>query len=413
MALDDDLMGVVDPHRQSDVAVRVHRCPPEFILSSHREKSRGRGGLNLSPPAEREPTDAGRGERRGRGTRRDPPRMQPRPAKLVRKPRGPRRSEESVLHHDRPIVYPVDAREERLPTVGVPARKCAARSCAEEHERPGPVGELSQIRVPGRLHCVAGAAVGEDRIRRCRLERTLRAEGAGDGHHVPGTGAALRDEQVPPLPSSDEMGAFGVRSARPVPQSPWRGEHRSGPGVHRGLRDATVHDVAPCDQARAVVLPGDVRVDPHQTGDVDRLAPGPPWIGCMHQQMPAGDLVDVRGDHPEQPVMVPQRRRVYPAACSRDPRPHHEVGRTIQDIADLCPGDEVAGVVQGHTGRILEAGVDQVVVVSHPTQGWIRVIARDDRPHAHEASSACRRCSRRARCLTGSATGAASSRRCV
>ena len=146
-----------------------------------------------------------------------------------------------------------------------------------------------------------------------------------DAHGVVELGAALGGEQVvgavhlvqvgPLRPDGAEHGAVpqDVLGPDQRPGRPGRtaaATPRSG-GASAGSRASRV----PCTQTRAVVVEEERRVDAVDV-EPDRVRPGPGRVGGGHQEVAAAALVvrvDQGADHPEQAVVVPDRRRVEPA----------------------------------------------------------------------------------------------------
>ena len=75
--------------------------------------------------------------------------------------------------------------------------------------------------------------------------------------------------------------------------------------------------------------------------------------------------------------MVPDRSSED--ATIRISRHEGNLALPVKHIADLFPIDKVGGVVNRHSGEILEGGIDYVIVVSDPTDRRIRMIPRNDR----------------------------------
>ena len=51
---------------------------------------------------------------------------------------------------------------------------------------------------------------------------------------------------------------------------------------------------------------------------------------------------------------------------------------TIQHIAYLLPIDQILGMIDGNTWKILERRIDQIVVITHPANGGVWMIAWDN-----------------------------------
>ena len=168
-----------------------------------------------------------------------------------------------------------------------------------------------------------------------RLERALRRPAAGDGDRVPALGAALGDEQVPPLADPVEVRPLGELAAGPLPERAPLAEHRAGDRVDAtaararpGRRaEAGVGDISRC---RRRPTPGRGRCPgPGIRTGSDHGPAGRPWRPAV-----ASRRRPVRGDHPEPAVVVPQRRREDAAGRGR---PRVQLGRAVQDMTDLLP----------------------------------------------------------------------------
>ena len=90
----------------------------------------------------------------------------------------------------------------------------AARPGAEQHHPPGAVGCLHQVGVAGVLDGTVGAAVGQQRVGRCAFPGAARRAPAGDGDGVAAFGAALGDQQVPPVADAVEVRRLRRTSGR-------------------------------------------------------------------------------------------------------------------------------------------------------------------------------------------------------
>lgn len=162
---------------------------------------------------------------------------------------------------------------------------------------------------------------------------------------------------------------LGVGCAGPEPLR-WA-ENLAGTRVEAHLVDAG--DGAP---ARAVGVPGQVRVDAGNIGQPHRIRPRPGRIGGGEQQVAA--VADVRHDQPEPAVVVAERGRVDPRRRRRVER-EAQLARPVQGVADLRPVQQIAAVEDRHPREVLETGAGEVVVVADAADRRVGVKPGDDR----------------------------------
>ena len=137
-------------------------------------------------------------------------------------------------------------------------------------------------------------------------------------------------------------------------------------------------NVAPGDPAHSVVVPREVGIDPEETLGVDRLAPRTRRVVGVDDELSARDVMDVRGRHPESSAVVAQCRCVDPAARPGEPGAHVQLRRTIEDVPQLRPLDEVARAEDRHTGEVLERGCGEVVLVADTADRGVGVESGKD-----------------------------------
>lgn len=249
------------------------------------------------------------------------------------------------LADDRPVVPPGHGCQERFAAEHVPARGAAARSYAEQHHPPGAVGALDQVGVPGVLDGVVGAAVGEDRVGRARLERALGRTTAGDRDTVAALGAALGDEQVPVVADPVQvrrLRGLGAGSAGPEPV-------RCAVRLPGGRVDTDLRDPGDRAPAGAVLVPDQVGIDAGDTRCPDGVRPGSGGVGGRDDQVAAA-LAAVGDDQPEAAVVVAQGGGVD-AAGGRHGGGQTQLVRPVQDVADLPPVHQVTTVEEGTPGK--------------------------------------------------------------
>ena len=242
--------------------------------------------------------------------------------------------------------------------------------------------------MPGVLHRLVGAAVGDQRIARVALERPLRGPRPGDRHRVAALGAALGDEQVPPVADAVEVRTLGELAAGARPEPAALGQHLAGQRVDRRLDDALAAlrpEARVGHQAGAVVVPRQVGVDAHRRRDAHRLRPRPGRVVGVHEELSAV-VRPVRGDHPEPAVVVAQRRGEDPAG-----------GAGLRDVelrragpARCRSAPTSAGRSSGRSARRARTRSwrCQVVGVADPADAGVGVEAGENRPlHAHARPS--------------------------
>ena len=290
-----------------------------------------------------------------------------------------------VAGEHRPAVGPDDLVGEGLPAEHVPLRAGAAG--------PARRGRRSPSRRPGRstrsacpVFCTGSSVprCGDQRVGRVALERPLRrARPRAMVTAWPALGAALGDQQVPPVADPVEVRALrGTCRPCPTRATARSVQHLAGQRVDRRLDDALAAVRAEAGvghQAGAVVVPGEVGVDAHRRRDARRLRPRagrvvgvrrsagrrrPPSCVVIIQNRPSWCRSVGREDR--RPTGRPSRRRAATAGRATWPICSHERRSVERKI--------------GTPGSVLEAGGDQVVGVVDPADARVGVEAGDHRP---------------------------------
>ena len=290
------------------------------------------------------------------------------------------RIDPALAVHDRPgVPVPADRRK-----AGLAAQDMVDRSGAvaetQEHHPPGAVRRLDEVGVAGPLQEVAGgdaALLGQDRVAGVAGIGAADVRTAGDVDLVAHLRAALGDQQVVVAVLLVEVRALGAAVPVPFPDYDGRRLQLESLRVELGEPDA-VHRP---DQVHLPVFPEERGVDARHAVDEDRVAPGTGRILRRHDEiaLSAADGVDVGRDHIEFPVVVADRRGEDAAA--RAAPAQVDLGRTVQDIADLLPVDQITAVEDRHTREILEGAVDQVEIIPDTADARIGVIARNHGVH--------------------------------
>ena len=170
----------------------------------------------------------------------------------------------------RPAVHPGDRGDERFPAERRERLGHAERAHAEQHQRRAAVRRVDQVGVAGVLDRAGRAARAEHRVGRVPFERALRGRAPGDADAVPALGAALGDHQVPVVAAAVQVRRLRELQPGARPQRARLLERLAGLEVDPDLLDAQVlaqllaaGRVQPGegDVRRAVVVPGEVRVD--------------------------------------------------------------------------------------------------------------------------------------------------------
>ena len=84
-----------------------------------------------------------------------------------------------------------------------------------------------------------------------------------------------------------------------------------------------------------------------------------------------------RIDHIESPPVITNGRRIQPTRGVHTIQ--GQLRGPIQDMSQLAPVDEVTAVENRQTWKIFKRGVHQVIVLAHPTDGWVRIKAWQNR----------------------------------
>ena len=217
-------------------------------------------------------------------------------------------------------------------------RRHAARTGTEEHHPPRPVRRLDEISVAGVLDRAVGAAVAEDRD----SPGSSPTAPSGTG---PGRSVTACPRSVPPSamrryhqsPRRKRCGASG--NCRPVPGHASVGPSSTSP-VRSSIRNRWMpppekwtQQLPSSSQARSGSMPGAL--------DAHRFGPRTGRVLGGHEEVHDGGAGEDRRDHPEAAVVVPDGRREHAARRERLGPPQVELGRAVERVAHLGPGDEI------------------------------------------------------------------------
>ena len=232
---------------------RARRHRPRRRGRSWRVRSGAAGAVRGTRGSDRRASTrrhAARRSRAGRGSRRSTracaaPTIHSAPSRAAskssRNATAPGRGVSCTGFERRPaVVAPRDRGDEGLPSECREGSGHAARANAEQHQQPLAVGAEDEVAVPGVLDRPVGAARGEQRVGRRVLERSLGARGPRDAHAVAALGAALGDDEVPPVADAVEVRGFGELPADARPDAARLLERAAGLEVDARLQQPAV-----------------------------------------------------------------------------------------------------------------------------------------------------------------------------
>ena len=125
----------------------------------------------------------------------------------------------------------------------------------------------------------------------------------------------------------------------------------------------------------AVIVEEERRVDAVEARKPDRIGPRSGRVFRRHDEVAAG--VDERADHVVRPVVIANRRREQAA---RDAGAIElELRRTIEDVPQLRPVDEILALKDRQSGEVREARRDEVVVLADANHARIGVESGENR----------------------------------
>ena len=218
--------------------------------------------------------------------------------------------------------------------------------------------------------------VGQDGVLRIGFVGTIDMTAAGDGDTMGQFGAALGDEQIVVATSLIYMGTLGPPAARAPPYTAALCQLAARLGVYLAERDRIVgiaHHVAflSFEVERGVDA---ALLQPHG------LTPGAGRMGGRHQEVVARGIALATHIGRNQIVAA----IVMADGGSIDALPsggtlQRQLRPAVEHIAYLLPVLQVGRMEDGHTGKIFERGVDQIIVGPHPADTGVRMETRNDR----------------------------------
>ena len=132
--------------------------------------------------------------------------------------------------------------------------------------------------------------------------------------------------------------------------------------------------VAVGDVALAVVIEEEGGIDAADAAKLDRFRPGP--LGVLGGDIEIADAAHESAHDIEGAVVIADGRGVR--AAGNRAAAHGELRGTVNDVADLRPVDQVLGMPDGNAGKVVEGGVDQIVIVADAADGGIGIEPGDD-----------------------------------
>ena len=92
--------------------------------------------------------------------------------------------------------------------------------------------------------------------------------------------------------------------------------------------------------------------------------------GSDHEVAP---IAHIGSNHIKGTVVIAYCRRIYskPRRCTFE----RQLAITVEHIAYLFPMNHVVAFEDGHTGKILERGINDIILIAYPAYRRIRVIA--------------------------------------
>ena len=228
---------------------------------------------------------------------------------------------------------------------------------------------------------------------RDRFKGAPEAPAPADGDGVVVLGPPLGDQQIVPAVFLVEVrplwkgGILGIAAAE-APQL----SHQPAGGQVDPAADNTglgKPGIVPGGGAgivgRAVLIPEQGRVDPTSPFQYYRIGPGARRVrGGTEKILPGGHI---GGNQVEGALMPPDGRGEDAGADVLIG--HMELFLALQHMADAPPVGQIPAVVDGNPGKIAEGGGHQIVVLSHPADGGVRVKAPEDGVLYHVISSCC------------------------
>ena len=244
---------------------------------------------------------------------------------------------------------------------------------SQECDPPGTVSGLHKVAMAGALNLrvlSCHAAVGEDGVGGVGLVRTIDVTAAGYGELMGQLGATLRDEQVVPAVLLVDMRSLRMTAAGATPQLPALGELLARLGVDLAQPDGCA---GVADHVALAVLEVQRGVDTLLL-EPDRLAPGTCGIGGGDHEVAA--IGHIGGNHIEGTLVIADGGGID--AQPRVGTLQGQLALAVEHVAYEFPVDQVLGVVDGHTGEIMERRLHHIEVVAHTAYRRVRVKAGDD-----------------------------------